>query len=212
VRRIRFVTFSVCLALSVIPLDRAFSSDKKFSDQFADHYNDIDWCPDLSGYDVLPKGKTFVSPNKKFTVQLVQDNRDFYFKIRSAQEPVSQLPVGNTPVYIIDWSPDSKSFIAIEHYAESSDMELIHWNGKKWTKVLINFPGDDDAFRSHVVDWKFTPTYITETFIANGCKAHDASDLHKYSFNIDLETGNVSKLRKTPISLKEYKSLRTSSN
>jgi len=126
---------------------------------------------------------------------------------------VTRLTSECFPVLTIEWSPDSKSILAVTHASETSFIQVIHWNGSRWRQFEIDAPegGDNDKF--HVVNWEFKTGYIEATYIVDH-RSDNGGSLHLYrcTFDIDATNGKTSEVVKTPITRNEFLSLRNRSN
>jgi len=177
----------------------------------------MDWSPVTNvshgGAEVIPIGSNFVSPDKRFSVQLVKADRDYYFEIKEAKTGITnRLFTEYAPVFSLDWSPDSQSIVAIVHASETSLIELIHWSGQRWNQFAIDIPngGRDDKF--HVVKWEPQGKAIKATYIVDHKYVNKSIRLYRCIFNIDPVTGKTSSVQETPLTLAEFRALRTISN
>lgn len=167
--------------------------------------------------DTPTAGKTFVSPDKRFSVQTTIVNREFYFVIKDAQTGLgSRLTSENFPILALEWSPDSKTILAVAHASMTSLIEVLHWNGHHWLQFYIDVPEseDDNNDKFHVVKWEFKTGYIKATYTVNNRTDNGGSSLALYrcTFDIDPANGKTSKVTKTTITRQEFVSLRNSSN
>jgi hypothetical protein len=197
----------------------SISPDKRFSDQLGGDLS-IDAGPwialtAIENPDAIPTaGKTFVSPNRRFSVQTTIADRELYVVIKDAKTgSMSRLPCDYCPILALEWSRDSKTILAVEHASMTSLIELIHWDGNQWQQFEIDAPegGDNDKF--HVVGWEFNVEYIQATYIVDDRAENGRSlGLYKCTFHIDPADGKISNVRKTTITQKEFVSMRNGSN
>jgi hypothetical protein len=195
------------------------SPDKAFSDQLGG-YLSIDCGPwtalkAVENPEAIPTaGKTFVSPDQRFSVQTTIADRELYFVIKDAQTgSVSRLPSDCFPILALEWSPDSKTILAIAHASMTSLIELIHWDGSRWLHFEIDDPENGENDKFHVVGWEFKTGYIQATYIIDNRAANGRSlDLYRCTFHVDPTNGKTSEVVKTPITLKEFVSLRNGLN
>jgi hypothetical protein len=193
------------------------SPDKAFSDQLGGDLS-IDCGPwtaltAVENPEAIPTaGETFVSPDQRFSVQTTIADREFYFVIEDAQTgSVSRLPSDYFPILVLEWSPDSKTILAVAHAAMTSLIEVLHWDGHLWLQFYIDAPGDYD--NSHVIEWEFKTGYIKATYLLDHRAENGESlDLYRCTFHVDPTNGKTSEVVKTPITQKEFVSLRNSSN
>ncbi|MEO6848469.1 MAG: hypothetical protein ABI443_12200 [Chthoniobacterales bacterium] len=202
-------------------LPAAFSTSaiagQSFSDELTAPMRGPDWSPvtalTLVADNIIPIGKTFISPNKKLSVQIAKFDDDIDFSIKDEQtEDLTRVPIEGWPVFSISWSPDSKSIVAVVHLSMTSQIELIHWNGQEWKTSTPEPPEQLQATRFHVVGWKFHDDYLETTYIINCITDHTSLHLYQITFNTNLNTNQVSDVKKSPITLKKYRSLRTARN
>jgi len=200
----------------------ALAPDKAFSAAVRNELSarGLDWGPWIALAAVenpgsIPTaGKTYVSPDQKYSVQTTIDDRQFYFLIRDSKTgQLTRLPSANFPVLVQAWSPDSKSLVAVVHAPMTSFLKIIHWNGSGWDPFEIDAPEGNDDDKYHVVGWQFKPGFLEAAYIVN----HRAGDgtspgLYRCAFHIDPASGAVSHVRKATISQKEYISLRSAGN
>jgi hypothetical protein len=197
----------------------SISPDKAFSDRLTNGDLSIDCGPwtaltAIENPEAIPTaGKSFVSPDQRFSVQTAVADRELNIVIKDAQTGlISRLTNDLCPIFVLEWSPDSKSLLAVEHASETSLIEVIHWNGHRWLQFEIDVPeeGEDDKF--HVVSWEFKTGYIKATYTVDNRENRKALDLYKCTFHIDPANGKESDVTKTAITLKEFLSLRNGSN
>lgn len=124
---------------------------------------------------------------------------------------VTDLASAYCPVFSVEWSPDSNSILTVVHAAHTSLIDILHYNGHEWLQFNINVPGDFD--NSHVTKWEFKADHIKATYIVDSpAEKGRVTNLNKYTFDLDPTNGNVWNVVRTPITLKEYVSLRTALN
>ncbi len=196
--------------------------DKAFSDEVANEVQSrgLDWGPWIAltaaeNPDSIPTaGKTFVSPDQKFSVQTVIEDNQFFFEIKQAQTgQVVRVGSDCFPVLALAWSPDSKTIVAITHASMTSFLKIIHWDGKSWVPFDIDAPEGGDNDKYHVVGWQFKTGYLEAAYIVDHRTDNGASlDLYRCMFHVDTASGKESHVIKTAISQKEFISLRNGGN
>ncbi len=196
--------------------------DKAFSDQVTDQLESrgLDWGPwiafqALQNPDSIPTaGKHYVSPDQKFAVETAFDDNQLFFVIKNTKTgQIERLVSPNFPVLAVAWSPDSKSFVAVVHFSMTSLMEIIHRDGGKWVPFEIDAPEGGDNDKYHVTGWQFEAGFLEATYIVNHRADNGASlDLYRCTFRVDPASDKVFNVIKTPISQKEYISLRNGGN
>ena len=155
-----------------------------------------------------------MSPDQRFLVQTTIADREFYFVIKDAQTGlVSRLPSDYFPMLVLEWSPDSKTILAVAHASMTSLIGLIHWDGSRWLHFEIDDPENGENDKFHVVGWEFKAGYIKATCVVNNRTDNGRSlNLYRCTFHIDPTNGKTSEVVKTAITQKEYLSLRTDLN
>ena len=204
-----------------IPGSGSSAPDKTFLQYLNDHGIDAGpWIAlmAIQNPEATPTaGKTFVSPDKKFSVQTTIADREFYFVIKDAQTGlVSRLTSDHFPILALQWSPDSKTILAVAHASMTSLIELLHWDGHRWLQFEIDAPesGDDNNVKFHVVKWEYKTVSIKATYIVNNRTDNGGRSLALYrcTFDIDPTNGKISEVTRTPITQEEFVSLRNSLN
>ena len=159
-------------------------------------------------------GKTFVSPDKRFSVVTKVADQEFHLVITDARTgSVSQLTNALCPIFALQWSPDSKTLLAIEHASETSVIGLTHWNGHRWLQFEIDGPKVGDNDKIHVVNWEYKDNYLATSYLVDN-RADNGESLHFYkcTFRINPSNGKTSEVTKTKITREEFLSLRSASN
>jgi hypothetical protein len=115
----------------------------------------------------------------------------------------------------LEWSPESKTILAVVHEPMTSFIEVIHWNGHGWVQFEIGAPesGDDNYDKFHVVNWEFKTGCIKATYIVDNRTNNGRSlALYRCTFDIDPTNGKTSEVTKTGITREEFVSLRNAGN
>ena len=159
-------------------------------------------------------GKTFVSPDRRFSAQTAVSDNEFYLIIKDARTgSTSRLTSALCPIFTPQWSPDSKTLLAVEHASETSLIGLAHWDGRHWLQFEIDAPEGGDNDKCHVVSWEFKSDYLKTTYTVDHRNERGGSlDFYKCTFCIDPADGKTSDVSKTAITRDEFLLLRNASN
>ncbi len=91
----------------------------------------------------VPPGKSFVSPSGRFSVELVEIDRQWRYAIKDARTGgVHDSIVMPTVLLYLHWTADSQSIVAVEHVPKGSSGRVIYLRDDKWTDVEVRPPSD----------------------------------------------------------------------
>src|SRR5215475_9813304 len=96
--------------------------------------------PALLGFseEAIPRGASFVSPDGRYSVKLVEIDGQWRYAIKDAQTgAVDDSIVMPTVLLYLHWTADSQSIVAVEHIAKGSTGRIIYLKDGKWRDVEI---------------------------------------------------------------------------
>ena len=95
----------------------------------------------VSSENDLPKQKDFRSPDGRFSVNLVENDRQKYFSITDEKTGAVDSSVKMPTVLLfLEWAANSKAFVAVEHIARGSYAQIFFFHGK-WHAQSFEPPG-----------------------------------------------------------------------
>jgi len=178
----------------------------------------LDWCP-VTALSSQDYGGTLIrqpvtSPDGRFSIELNHRDRDYYFTITDHKlKKTVELPNVYRPVFAFEWSPDSKTVLSVEHAAQTSLIEILHFDGSHWKSFNIDPPlAKGDNYRFHAVHWDFTDDSLVTTYAVNNNEVRNSTDLYKVTFKVNVKTGGISHVTSAPLTVSEYIDLRTARN
>ena len=169
----------------------------------------------INNLEAIPTaGKTYVSPDKRFSVQTGVADRELQLVIKDRSTgSINHLTNSLCPIFCVQWSPDSKTLLAVEHASETSLIELVHWDGHGWHPFEIDAPEEGDNDKFHVTKWEFTGDHLEATYLVdNRTDKGESVNFYRCTFRIDPRDGKTSNVAKMKITRKEFLSLRNASN
>ena len=222
---------AVCIAFAMSPVVKAddwilsrgkgtIKTDPAYSKQLDDPSLSVDSGPwnalrAITNPDSIPTaGKTFVSPDKRFSVETEIADQEFHLVITDAQTgSMRHLANALCPIFALQWSPDSKTLLAIEHASETSVIGLTHWDGHHWLQFEIDGPEVGNNDKVHVTGWEYKSHYLETTYLIDDRADNgDSGSFYKCTFRIDPASGKTADVTKTKITRLDFLALRNASN
>lgn len=156
---------------------------------------------------IIRTDRIFTSPDKRFTVQLVSDDR-YKFKITDNKTgKVDQSVEMITLLFSLNWTGDSKTIVTVEHIAKGSITQIIHFSNNKWSSFLVEPP--DNIGHYSVLKQEIGMNTVNLTYKATKEKDNGSIiGFYTCKFDIDPATGAVTHVVTHDIDESTYASLK----
>ena len=145
--------------------------------------------------EALKEGDKFPSPDNKFVATFVGGG----FEIQAAAGGEPALVPSLPPVYLAQWTPDSKTLATVEHLANGSDAVFIHQVAGQWVRAdsAPDAPEDYPHQAYHVLKLDMAEggvNVIYEVTEANGAPIAKSSDLPAHQVGVRFSPVSASLL------------------
>lgn len=149
----------------------------------------------------IPPGASFVSPNGKYSVELVEIDGQWRYAIKNAQTGVvDDSMVMPTVLLYLHWTADSQSIVAVEHIAKGSTGRIIYLKDGKWADVEIR-PPNNGWMEYRVINLEIKTARAHFRFVVRHVKDNGIPIDHMFcDLDVDLATGEISNITWTSIS------------
>jgi hypothetical protein len=139
---------------------------------------------------------SFVSPNGRYCVQLVDEN----FVIKDTVTGRVDPSLTNTGVYYLRWALNSRSFVTVEHISHGSHGRVVSLNQDKWNSVDVYPPGPR-KMDSTVINLELHSDRVHYKFAGDilGPRWEPVS-YQLCDLDVILQTGRMSNVKWTPLS------------
>ncbi len=159
---------------------------------------------------IIPPEKVFVSLDGSKSIKLLYFDRVLHYSItdeKTGKVSILEDPFG--PVFAIAWSHDSKSVYVVEHVARGILVQILHLAKNGWKQYTIGGPETRDS-ESMVLDWKIQRDYLT-LVCKVGLERANGTFYAFYvgTFDVNPSTGEISNLKKKPITYEEALNLKS---
>ncbi len=149
----------------------------------------------------IPIGKRFDSPNGRYSVRLVESDREIHFAIHDRKSKVTDSSIRMPTVLLyLRWGAHSKAIVTVEHIARGSYGRVIYLQNEKWMNVEVNPPpvGFTDSavialkIRRDIAHLRFVATHENERGYP--------LDYALCSMDVSLKTGAMSTITQSAVS------------
>jgi len=153
----------------------------------------------------LPFDSRFVSPNGRYSVDLVIIDKEHHFRITDVKTGrFDDSIVMPTLILYLHWASNSQSFVTVEHIEEGSYGRLVYLKGDKWTSLEVGPPGDSMMSFS-VVNLKIKQDRAHFRFSVDYEKGNGIPFYYTfYDVDVELAAGKVLNTTWSPISQAEW--------
>jgi hypothetical protein len=159
--------------------------------------------PALLGFseEGIPRGASFVSPDGRYSVELVEIDGQWRYAIKDAQTgAVDDSIVMPTVLLYLHWTADSQSIVAVEHIAKGSTGRIIYLKDGKWRDVEIR-PPNDGWMEYTIINLEIKTDRAHFRFVVRHVKDNGIPIDHMFcDLDVGLATGKISNITWTSIS------------
>ena len=152
----------------------------------------------------VPPGADFVSPDRQYSVKLVNVDRQARYAIGEIKTGrVDDSIVMPTLLLYLRWSANSRSIVTVEHIAHGSCGRVIYSKDGAWSGAEIKPPGEKMMYYT-VANLTMDINYAHYRFAVRHIKNNGIPIDYGFSdVDVELQTGRISKARWAPISQHE---------
>jgi hypothetical protein len=155
-----------------------------------------DCCAGVADKFVL-RGASFVSRNGRYCVQLYLNES---FLIRDTATGRVDTSIASTGVLYLQWAPNSRSFVTVEHIAHGSYGRVVYLEHGKWNSVEVNPPSLSKQnatvinleLHSDRVHYRFAVEIVGPDW--------EPIDYQFCDLDVTLQTGKILNAKWTPLS------------
>jgi hypothetical protein len=149
-------------------------------------------------------GTQFVSPDGRYSVELVEIDRESYYAIKDmATGRVDNSIVMPTLLLYLHWAANSRSIVTVEHIAHGSSGRVIYLKDARWKDVEIK-PPDEKLMHYTVVNLTIKADRVHYRFALRHIKGNGMPLDYKFcDLDVDLQSGQISNVKWTPTSQRE---------
>ena len=163
----------------------------------------------LSHADSIVAYREYPSPNKIYSAQVSVRETDSLLVIKNKISGKIELSmkVLLTPILDVQWSPNSKYFILIQHLAGCSLASLVTHVNNNWKKYDCD-PSLKWRCRYSILGIKFFKDVVRLTYGVSREKRNDELLLNLVVFDVNDKTGSMSPRKIEPLSVDAFITLR----
>jgi hypothetical protein len=157
--------------------------------------------PQILG-DGISKGVRFFSPDREYSVSLIEKDGELHYEIEKADGGVvDDSIVMPTVLLYLHWGANSRSIVTIEHIANGSVGRLLFFKSGRWNDVEISPPREkewrefavtDLNIKSEIAHYRFAVRDKADNGMATSYKLCDLI--------VNLQTGTIGNLKWTATS------------
>lgn len=151
----------------------------------------------------------YVSPNKLYLAQVSIRDTDSILIVKNQKTGAieASMTILLTPILHLQWSPDSRSIVLVQHLARSSLASIINHQSDGWVKYDCEPKIDGDNIHFFVVGIKFLKKSL---LISYGISKDNnvTADFQRYAYDVNCQTGMMTLTSATSITLDAFIKLR----